>query len=79
MQVYLPEDIYKQVKARALPVPEILQNAVKTELRRQELPEETDRYLADLIAEVEKPSPRQRSRANAKARRNAQRSTRKAG
>ena len=79
MQVYLPEDIYKQVKARALPVSEILQNAVKTELRRQELLAETDRYLDALIAEVGEPTPRQRGRANAKVRRIAQRSARKAG
>ena len=55
MQVYLPDAMYKQVKARGLPVSELLQQAVKAELRRQDLLAETDRYLARLVAEVGAP------------------------
>ena len=79
MQVYLPEPMYKEVKARGLPVSELLQKAVQAELRRQALLAETDRYLAGLIAEVGAPSIAQRTRAGAVARRLAQRSVRKAG
>jgi post-segregation antitoxin (ccd killing protein) len=79
MQVYLPEAMYEQVKARRLPVSELLQKAVAAELRRQDLLAETDRYLADLVAEVGVPSPAQRSRASATARRLVRRSIRKAG
>jgi post-segregation antitoxin (ccd killing protein) len=79
MQVYLPEAMYQQVKARGLPVSELLQKAVQAELRRQDLLAETDRYLADLIAEVGAPSAAQRTRASAVARRLARRPVRKAG
>ncbi|MBI4525639.1 MAG: hypothetical protein HY695_17725 [Deltaproteobacteria bacterium] len=79
MQVYLPEAMYKQVKVRGLPVSELLQKAVKAELRRLDLLAETDRYLADLIAEVGMPGAAQRARAGAVARRLAQRPVRKAG
>ena len=46
MQVYLPDDLYKLVKARSLPASELLQKAVRAELRRLELLAETDRYDA---------------------------------
>jgi post-segregation antitoxin (ccd killing protein) len=58
MQVYLPEAMYERVKARGLRVSAPLQKAVQAELRRQDLLAETDRYLADLIAEVGAPSAR---------------------
>ena len=79
MQVYLPETMYAQVKARGLPVSELLQKALEAEMRRLDLLAETDRYLDNLIAEVGAPSPAQRSRAGATARRVARRSIRKAG
>ena len=79
MQVYLPETMYKKVKARGLPVSELLQKAVQAELRRQDLLAETDRYLGDLIAEVGAPSAAQRARAGAVARRLSRRAVRKAG
>ena len=69
MQVYLPEAMYEQVKARGLPVSELLQKAVQAELRRRDLLAETDLYLADLITEVGAPSAAQRARAGAVARR----------
>ncbi len=79
MQIYLPEAMYKQVKARSLPVSELLQKAVEAELRRQDRLAETDRYLTDLITEVGAPNASQRARAGAVARRIAQRVGRKAG
>jgi len=51
MQVYLPDDLYDLVKARGLSVSKLLQKAVRAELRRRELLAETDRYVADLVAE----------------------------
>ncbi len=79
MQIYLPEAMYKQVKARGLPVSELLQKAVQAELYRQDLLAETDRYLTDLIVEVGPPSRAQRERAGALAQRLVHRSVRKAG
>lgn len=79
MQVYLPEAMYEQVKARGLPVSELLQRAVQVELRRQDLLAETDRYLVDLVADVGAPSASQRAHASAVARRLARRPVRKAG
>lgn len=69
MQVYLPDELYQAVKERNLPASELLQEAVAAELRRQKLDEQTDSYLAELIAEVGEPSPRERTRAEAVARR----------
>jgi hypothetical protein len=79
MQVYLPDAMYKLVKAKGLPVSELLQRAVEAELRRQELLEETDRYLAELIAEVGEPSPKERARIQAAVRRVTRPHARKAG
>jgi hypothetical protein len=46
MQVYLPDDLYEQVKTRHLPASELLQEAVRAEVRGQDLLVETDAYLA---------------------------------
>ena len=66
MQVYLPDDLYQQVKARGLPASELLQKAVRAELRRLDLLAATDRYVADLVAEV---GPPDRRSAHARRRR----------
>jgi hypothetical protein len=79
MQVYLPDDLYELVKARGLPASELLQNAVRAELARMELLAETDRYVADLIADVGPPTAAQRMRAAAVARRLARRPARQVG
>jgi hypothetical protein len=63
MQVYLPADLYKLVKARHLPASELLQNAVRSEVRRRKLLAETEKYLGELAAEVGEPTARQRQRA----------------
>ena len=65
LQVYLPEDLYREVKDRRLPASELLQRAVRAELRRQELLAETDGYLAELVDEVREPSAAAVSRAEA--------------
>jgi hypothetical protein len=65
MQVYLPDDLYKLVKKARLPASELLQDAVRAEVRRRELLAEADRYIKDLTGEVGKPSTRHRARASA--------------
>jgi post-segregation antitoxin (ccd killing protein) len=65
MQVYLPEDLYREVKRRRLPVSELLQQAVRTELDRERKREELDRYLEALIAEVGEPGPEAVAEADA--------------
>jgi post-segregation antitoxin (ccd killing protein) len=57
MQVYLPDDLYKAVKELRLPASELLQDAVRAELRRQELLNHTEQYLDELVAEVGEPGP----------------------
>ncbi len=69
MQVYLPDDLYDALKERELSPSELLQEAVREELRREVLLEETERYLADLIGEVGEPSDEAIARAEALARR----------
>jgi hypothetical protein len=69
MQVYLPDDLYRQVKRRRLPASELLQGAVRVELRRRHLSAEADRYLEALTADVGEPSASELSRAKAVARR----------
>jgi hypothetical protein len=69
MQVYLPDELYEQVKKRRLPASELLQEAVRAEVRRQDLLSDTDAYLSELVAEVGPPSPDERARAEAIARR----------
>ena len=79
MQVYLPDDLYSLVKTRGLPASELLQKAVRAEVRRLELLAETERYVVELLAEVGPPSARQRARARNTARRLARRPARQAG
>ncbi|MBN1605057.1 MAG: hypothetical protein JW940_00405 [Polyangiaceae bacterium] len=78
MQVYLPDELYRLVKDRRLPASELLQSAVRAEVRRRDLLAETERYLADLVAQVGEPSSIDRTRARAVAGRIARRARRKA-
>src|SRR4051812_6144466 len=77
MQVYLPDGLYEQVKARGLPVSELLQKAIRAELRLLDLLAETGRYVAELVAEVGPPTAAQRTSAATVARRLSRRPTRK--
>jgi post-segregation antitoxin (ccd killing protein) len=79
MQVYLPDDLYKELKARRLPASELLQRAVRAELRRRIAESETDRYLAELRAEVGEPSTAQRAAAEAIVHRASKRRAKRAG
>lgn len=67
--MYLPDDLYDKLKERGLPASELLQEAVRSELRRQSLLDETDAYLTELIDEVGEPTPDEIARAEAIARR----------
>lgn len=69
IQVYLPDDLYREAKERALPTSELLQGAVRAEVRRQDLIAEGKKYLDDLIAEVGEPTPEGLARARATVRR----------
>lgn len=79
MQVYLPDELYKLVKTRRLPASELLQDAVRAEVRRLDLLAEGDKYVAELIAQVGKPTARQRAHASAVAQRIVRRTHRKVG
>ncbi|MHB8512372.1 MAG: hypothetical protein ACYDCC_09330 [Actinomycetota bacterium] len=63
MQVYLPDDLYKQVKKRKLPASELLQEAIRREVKRRDLEKEADKYFAELQAEVGDPLPEDIARA----------------
>jgi hypothetical protein len=79
MQVYLPTDLYEIVKDRQLPASELLQQAVRNEVRRRKLESASRRYTAALAAQVGQPAPRERARAVALAKRIAGRTDRQAG
>lgn len=76
LQVYLPEDLYFELKTRGLPASELLQEAVRAELRRRQLAEDADVYLDDLFAEVGAPSKDDLTTATGIARRIKDRSKR---
>lgn len=63
MQVYLPDELYRALKEQHLPASELLQDAIRRELRRQELLGEADRYVEELADEIGEPSPQAVARA----------------
>jgi post-segregation antitoxin (ccd killing protein) len=65
VQVYLPENLYAELKGRDLPASELLQVAVQAEIERQDALDATDKYVAELAAEVGEPSTKDRARARA--------------
>lgn len=69
LQVYLPDELYEQLKSHDLPASELLQTAVRAELERRQASDATDRYLAELTADVGEPTPRQMARAEVITRR----------
>ena len=69
MQVYLPDDLYEELKSRGLPASELLQVAVRAEVERQNALDQTERYLQELESDVGAPSPRTVTQAEAVARR----------
>jgi post-segregation antitoxin (ccd killing protein) len=79
LQVYLPEELHALVKARHLPASELLQVAVRAELRRLDLLERGDRYVAELKSQVGAPKATDRTRARTLAGRVAAQARRRAG
>ena len=79
MQVYLPDELHKLVKDRRLRASELLQDAVRAEVRRRELVSASKKYTADLARQVGAPTARQSASAADVARRIAGRYQRKAG
>jgi post-segregation antitoxin (ccd killing protein) len=69
LQVYLPDDLYKELKQRDLPASELLQVAVRAELERRKALDATHEYLAELAAEIGDPTARQKAQAEAVVRR----------
>jgi hypothetical protein len=69
MQVYLPEDLCRAVKELGLPASELLQAAVRVEVRRRRILDATDQYLTELAAEVGEPTPAEATAAEALVRR----------
>jgi hypothetical protein len=56
VQVYLPDDLHRELKARKIKASELFQAAVQAEVERQEKLAELDKYIEELIAEVGEPS-----------------------
>ncbi len=56
LQVYLTDELHRQLKEHGLSPSELLQRAVREEVHRRELQAATDAYLAELIEEVGEPS-----------------------
>jgi post-segregation antitoxin (ccd killing protein) len=79
MQVYLPDELYRLVKKEGLPASELLQEAVRVEVRKRALLRETDRYLNALRQEVGEPTARHRERTQAIMRRIRERKPRRTG
>ena len=69
MQVYLPDDLYDEVKQRGISPSEMLQRALRVELHRSALQEAADRYVTELIEEVGAPSEAAAAKAESIARR----------
>ena len=56
IQLYLPDDLYQQVKEFDLPASKLFQNAVREELDRRDKVAALEVYLDELRAEVGEPS-----------------------
>ncbi len=56
IQIYLPDDLYAEVKRRKLRASELAQQALSAEIRRQDLIEAANEWLAEEIAEKGEPS-----------------------
>lgn len=65
LQVYLPDDLYNELKARGLPASELLQTAVRAELERQRALDATDKYVEELVSEAGEPTSEEVARADA--------------
>ncbi len=65
IQLYLPDDLYQEVKSRRLPASEILQVAVRAVVEREKSREGLEEYIHELEEEIGSPSDEQNARADA--------------
>ena len=65
IQLYLPDDLYQEVKSRGLPASEILQIAVRAVVEREKSREGLEQYIRELEEEIGSPSDEQNARADA--------------
>ncbi|MCY3634035.1 MAG: hypothetical protein OXH23_00340 [bacterium] len=61
----MPAELYEEVKARQLSASELLQDAIRAELRRIDLIDATDKYLEELHTEIGEPSEEEMAQAEA--------------
>jgi hypothetical protein len=78
MNVYLPDDLYRQAKSLEIPVSDILQRALHAEIRRRELTAEADRLVEKRSAIVGDSTPEERARVRGIVQRLSRKTTRKA-
>lgn len=57
IQIYVPKEMYEELKKRDLPASQIFQEAVGAELARLKALEALDEYLAELDEELGPPGP----------------------
>jgi len=69
LQVYLPDDLFNELKERNLSASELLQIALRAELDRQRALDATAKYIDELAEDVGEPSNRQRTLAETIVRR----------
>jgi post-segregation antitoxin (ccd killing protein) len=79
MQVYLPDDLFALVKDEGLPASELLQAAIRAEVKRRALAKAADKYTAELVRKVGAPTDKEKADARAFAERLVRKSSRKAG
>lgn len=77
--MYLPDDLHRALKKRRLSASELLQRALRAELRRLELLTETDRYVRGLVDRVGQPTARDREAAEGLVARVKRQARRRAG
>jgi hypothetical protein len=63
MQVYLPDDLYTQLKEAGMSASALLQDAVRREVHTRELNRLADEYLADMDARHGPPTPEETAEA----------------
>jgi post-segregation antitoxin (ccd killing protein) len=56
IQLYLPDDLYQEVKSRRLPASEILQVAVRAVIEREKSREGLEQYVRELEEEIGSPT-----------------------
>jgi hypothetical protein len=65
IQLYLPDDLYQEVKSRGLPASEILQIAVRAVVEREKSREGLEQFIRELEEEIGTPTEEQNARAAA--------------